>query len=189
MKTEIPEKILHKRLFRAFSSFSFLPACNAPSIFQVHGIRYSTGGNYFLPYREFSPPERAWLDSYEDVSTLYIPRTNFPGALLKNMAQCLAGWSMAKELSFHGSFNLGLFFRDSQQEHWFWSLSSDVDKVILGFGLRWAHFTELLRGFKVVTWRRQFPNLPHSKPAKSFLTWTYSSNAFGKEKHLFRNVF
>ena len=163
--------------------------CNAPSIFQVHGIRYSTGGNYFLPYREFRPPERGWLDSYEDVSTLYIPRTNFPSALLKVTVQCLAGWSMVKELSFHGSFSLGLLFRDSQQEHWFWSLSSDADQVILGFGLRLVHFTGLLRGFKVVTQRRQLPNVPNSKPAKCTLIWTYSSNAFGKEKHLLRKVF
>lgn len=78
MKTEIPEKILHKHLFSAFSSSYFLPVCKAPSIIHVHGIRYSTRGTSFLPYREFRPPERGWLDSYEDVSTLYIPRTNFP---------------------------------------------------------------------------------------------------------------
>lgn len=59
------------------------------------------------------------------------------------MVQYLTAWGPEKELcvkSFHGSFSPGLFFRDTQQEHWFWSLSSDADKVILGLGLRWIHF-------------------------------------------------
>lgn len=91
MKTEIHEQILHKCTFRAISPFYFLPGCNAPSLFQVYGIWYRTGGNYFPSYAEFRPHERSWLDSYEDVSTLLRPRTNFPSALLKIMVQCLAG--------------------------------------------------------------------------------------------------
>lgn len=91
MRTEIPKKILHKCTLGAFSPFYFLPGCNAPLLFQVHGIWYRTGGNYFLSYTKFRPPERGWLDSYEDVNTLYRPRENFPSALLKNMVQCLAG--------------------------------------------------------------------------------------------------
>lgn len=42
--------------------------------------------------------------------------------------------------------------------------------VILGFGKRLAPFTGLLRGFEVVTWKREFPNLLHSETAKSFPT-------------------
>lgn len=189
MKTEIPVKILHKCLFRAFASFYFFPVCNAPSVFQVHGIRYPTGGNYFVPYREFRPSERGWLDSYEDINTPYIPRTTFPSALLKNTVQCLAAWSMVKELSFHGSFSLGLFFRDSQREHRFWSLSSDANKFILGFGLVLAHFTGLLRGFKVVTWRRQFSNLLHSMPAKAFLTYELIGVLHLEKKNLYSEMF
>lgn len=91
MKTEIPEKFLHKWTFRAFSPFYFLPGRSAPSLFQVHGIWYSTGGNYFLSYAEFRPLERGWLDSYEDVNTLHRPRKNFPSALLKKYGAVL-GW-------------------------------------------------------------------------------------------------
>lgn len=85
------QKYLRRSYTNAFSElfhpFIFFPLCNAPLVFQVHGTRYPTGGNYFVPYREFRPPERGCQDSYEDINTPYIPRTPFPSALLKSAVQ------------------------------------------------------------------------------------------------------
>lgn len=123
MKTEIPEKFLHKCTLRAFWPFYFLPGHNAPSLFQVHGILYRTGGNYFLSYTEFGPPEKDWLDSYEDVNTLHRPRKNFSQCFAKKYGAVL-GWMEHGESSVFmahlvRNFSSGTTSRSTELDHFF----------------------------------------------------------------------